>query len=306
MDAVPYDQSDPRAALSTAVAPPPGVPRPATYRELHHAQPDETHAHGSRTWWMRSQAMVVAQSEVVAGESIRVQSAAEHALLVLDGARARVAARGDSDGADQHVDEDAVVIVPPGPSVVHVAAPGTIVRVFAAALEPALAARCPNDGDYDVPDHNVAGYAPWPAATDGERVRVYPIAAYPTEPGRLGRIFRCATVMVNVFEPHVEPRDPTKLSPHHHDDFEQVSLQVAGDYVHHMRVTWTPDRTTWRDDEHQQCAGPAIVVIPPPIVHTSEAVGHMRHFLIDVFAPPRVDFSERPGWVLNADEYPMP
>ena len=65
-------------------------------------------------------------------------------------------------------------------------------------------------------------------------------------------------------------------------------------------------RTTWREDEHRHCEGPAIVVIPPPIVHTSEAVGHARHFLIDVFAPPRVDFSERPGWVLNADEYPLP
>lgn len=299
---MPYDESDPRAALSTAVATPPGVPRPATYRQLRRSPADETSPTGSRTWWMRSQSMVIAHTEATAGEAIAVVANAEHGLLVLDGATVRVeAATGDA-----HVEEDAVVIVPSGSSTVHVEAPGTIVRIFAAALEPALAARCPNDGDYVLPDHNVAEYGAWPAATDGERVRVYPIASYPTEPGRLGRIFRCSTIMINVFDPHVEPRDPTKLSPHHHDDFEQVSLQLDGDYVHHMRVAWTPDGTTWRDDEHRRCEGPSIVVIPPPIVHTSEAIGNMRHFLVDVFAPPRADFSDRPGWVLNADEYPRP
>ena len=76
--------------------------------------------------------------------------------------------------------------------------------------------------------------------------------------------------------------------------------------MHHIRVPWTPDSSTWRDDEHQRCEAPAIVVIPPPLVHTSQSVDEMHHWLIDLFAPPRRDFSERPGWVLNADEYPMP
>ena len=289
-------------AVATAGAVPAGVPRAATYRQLHHAPADELHANGGRTWWTRSQAMVIAHTEAEAGEQLVANSGGEYVCLFLDGATGTV----EHDGDTTEVSEDAVVVVPSGSSTVGVAAAGNIVRVFAAPTVPELAALCANATDYDPADPNVGEFTAWPAPPGGERVRVYPIADYPTEDGRLGRIFRCSTVMVNVFDPHDEPRDPTKMSPHHHDDFEQVSLQMDGTYVHHMRVAWSPDMTTWRDDEHERCEGPSTVVIPPPIIHTSQAVGQMRHFLVDVFAPPRRDFSERPGWVLNADEYPVP
>ena len=300
---MPYDKNDPRSQLSTAGSAPSGIPRPAQYRELHATGPDEKHANGSATWWTRSQAMVIGSTDAQPGDELTTNDVdGEHAVLVLDSAALQVT----HDGQVVSVDEPAVVIVPPGTSSLRVTRPGTVIRVIAAATAPALAGRCANASEYDEGDANVAAFTPWPEPPDGHSVRVYPLAEHPIAEGRLGRIFRCSTVMVNVLPESDDPRDPSKLSPHHHDDFEQVSLQVAGDYVHHMRVTWTPDSTTWRDDEHGACSAPAVVVIPPPLIHTSQAVGAMRHWLIDVFAPPRRDFSERPGWVLNADEYPMP
>jgi hypothetical protein len=199
----------------------------------------------------------------------------------------------------------AVVVVPPGNSDVHLERSGIVVRLFSARASDLLA-RCRNADFYTEPDPNVAPFTPWPDPPAGHRIRVYDLASIAPDPARFGRILRCSTLMVNYFYPDDSPRDASKLSPHHHDDFEQLSLQLAGDYVHHMRAPWTVDMGEWREDEHQACSSPALTIIPPPTVHTSQSVHHMRHQLIDIFCPPRVDFSERPGWVVNADEYPMP
>ena len=45
-------------------------------------------------------------------------------------------------------------------------------------------------------------------------------------------------------------------------------------------------------------------IIEPINLGSSELVTINQ--LVDIFCPPRVDFSEKQGWVLNADEYPMP
>jgi hypothetical protein len=303
---MPYDPSDPRAQLASTrpTATANAVPRSAHYRELDASPADVMGANGSRTWWTRSQAMVVGYTRAQPDDELEADDVGgEHVVLVLDGAEAVIE---HTSGGVATIGEPAVVVVPPGTSTVRVVAPGTIVRLFAAPTAPALAEQCANADEYVEPDGNVADFAAWPDPPTGHGIRVYPLAAHPLEEGRLGRIFRCSTLMVNVLPDDDRPRDPGKLSPHHHDDFEQVSLQVVGDYVHHMRVPWTPDSSTWRDDEHRRCAAPAVVVIPPPLVHTSQSVGEMRHWLIDVFAPPRLDFSQRPGWVLNAAEYPLP
>ena len=40
-------------------------------------------------------------------------------------------------------------------------------------------------------------------------------------------------------------------------------------------------------------------MIPPRVVHTQD-VGNGTTWLIDIFGPPRIDFSSKPGFVLNA------
>jgi hypothetical protein len=307
MPFMPYDTADPRTKLAAPTSSRGGVPRAAQYRELHNGPADEQHPGGSQTWWMRSQTAVVGYTEASAGEILAFDTADECVLLVLDPTMTvQIDTTMGQTKRQTTVMEPAVVMVPPGATTVTATTAGTLVRLFTATGTTDLAAKCSNAAAYATADPNVPTFTAWPDPTDGPRVRVYPFAQFPLQPGMLGRIFRCSTFMVNVFGSNEPPRDPTKLSPHHHDDFEQISLQLRGNYVHHMRVPWTPDLSTWRDDEHQACVSPAIVVIPPPLVHTSQSVDPGAHWLIDVFAPPRVDFSNQPGWVRNAHEYPMP
>jgi hypothetical protein len=129
------------------------------------------------------------------------------------------------------------------------------------------------------------------------------MGAYAPEAGRFGRIFIGSGVMVNLLELQAGPRDVERLTPHSHDDFEQCTITVEGDYIHHFRTPWSPRLEEWQSDQHIGCASPAIVMIPPRITHTSRAVNDGLHQLIDVFAPPREDFLSKPGWVLNKDDF---
>jgi hypothetical protein len=300
---VPYDVKDPRSQLATSSARSPGACAAAQYFELGQLAPDEISALGTETWLIRCQTGCLAFSHARAGDRlVREDQPDEYvALFPSPDAAAEVVW-----GTERvRVTGSTVVIVPPGPSEIVVEADGDVVRFFSCRTGDLLE-RCRNAEAYAIPDPNVTPFAPWPEPPEGWAIRAYPLAAIRPEPGRFGRILRSTTVMVNYLEPDDGPRDPAKLSPHHHDDFEQISLQLEGDYVHHIRSPWTVNLADWRDDDHRLCSSPAVAIIPPPAIHTSQSVGEMRHQLVDLFCPPRLDFSQRPGWVLNHDTYPMP
>ncbi len=63
---------------------------------------------------------------------------------------------------------------------------------------------------------------------------------------------------------------------------------------------------TGRADEHEECGSPSVAIIPPRVIHTSASIDPGTNLLVDIFSPPRHDFSNMAGWVLNADEYPQP
>src|SRR5690606_1744787 len=135
---------------------------------------------------------------------------------------------------------------------------------------------------------------PWPDPVGGFRVRVYDLSGpAPSNPGF--RVFRSTNFMVNIFQPSDGPRDPDKLSPHSHDDFEQCSFVMAGEFIHHLRWPWTTSRSAWREDEHELCASPSVTVIPAQAVHTSQGIGSDHNQMLDIFSPPRADFSAKPG-----------
>ena len=298
-----YAADDVRSNLAVAaptVTVDPSTPiKPSQWIEFLSHPPTSMSESGSRTWLARGATLVIAYTQAVAGDVFtRVGQPDEYAVLQYsDSAPVRVIA-GE---ATEEVSEEAFVVVPPGDSAVEVLADGVLIRLFSVVADDLREATLNADA-YAEPDLRAAPLGEWPDPVDGFRLRVYRLADHPLVTGRFGRIFRTTNMMVNFLAEEPGPRDPLRLSPHYHDDFEQLSLALKGRFVHHIRYPWGPDSTQWRPDESREIATPSVCVIPPPTVHTTQGVGPHQQ-LIDLFSPPRVDFSTS-GWVVNAADYP--
>jgi hypothetical protein len=306
-----YGTDDPRSRLGAAASTAATASTPyaagstlrfaaAEYVKFH-----DLPAHDSgtgRTWYARGQNFVMSYTEATPGTVLsREDQADEYFVLVPEhGAEVIVATPQESRTVAGHH----LVIVPPGKSTVTVKSSGTVIRVFSAQSQD-LNALAANAASYAQAHPNIPPYVPWPAPPGGFRLRIYDLDVPPKE-GRFGRLFRCSTLMINVLPLEPGPRDRTRLSPHFHDDFEQGSLALQGAFTHHIRWPWTANLSDWRADDHEECPAPSLAVIPPPAIHTSAGSNPVMNQLVDIFSPPRMDFSKMNGWVLNADEYPMP
>lgn len=296
-----YDKNDLRSTMAPkAAAAPIGTLYKAEYGLFYRDPPTEDDANG-RTWYVRGQNFIISYSDALPGATFTREGQFDEYMVYLPDADTPAVARfGDQ---SERTGGDALFIMPPGDTSIHFPDGGRIVRIFS-TQSPDLVAKCPNAAAYAEQHGNIPPFRPWPAPPAGYRIRLYSCDIPPVE-GRFGRIWRCTTIMANVPYKSKGERDLTKVSPHHHDDFEQCSLALEGDWQHHMRWPWSVDLTSWQPDEHAEVGSPSVTVIPAQVVHTSTWHGAQNQ-LVDIFAPPRMDFSIKPGWVLNEDDYPLP
>jgi mannose-6-phosphate isomerase-like protein (cupin superfamily) len=265
-----------------------------------HEQAPQLEAAGVRTWIARGANFVVTVSEVQPGATLQRRGQPDEYFVVLPDSAASIRAGSDSVEAAA----ESVTIVPPGDSELLVRKAGQVVCVFSCEASDLLAL-AGNAADYAQPTPEVAPLVPWPAPAEGLRLRHYPLARY-TQADSNMRIFRSTNLMVNVMTPRMVARDVRKLSPHSHADFEQGSLAIRGQWVHHMRYPWVQDLTAWRADEAIEVGSPSLTVIPPKVIHTSRNTNDGGAWLLDLFAPPRMDFAGKPGKVANEHDYPLP
>jgi hypothetical protein len=299
---MPYAANDVRAKLAPSAAPTPEKFSAAEYVEFHEF-PAHDKQDNSRTWYARAQNFTIGYTELDSG-SVRLDRAGQPdeyvVLLMDDGLAAEIRATGENASASGKT----MIVLPPGDSSVEISGSGRIARLVRTSSAD-LAGLAVNAGSYERAHENIPEFRAWPDPPGGFKIRTYDLTVPPLSKPPF-RLYRCTTFMVNFVDPIQGPRPATDLSPHVHDDFEQISMVIDGTYTHHIRWPWTTNRLNWIDDDHRHIGSPSVTVIPPPSLHTSEATSPDRNHLVDLFSPPRFDFSRMDGWVFNAEDYPMP
>lgn len=241
---------------------------------------------------LRGGNFVVAYIDGKADECVERLSADEYFVYVVEGKVILTAG-----GQKLVVTDRSMSIMPAGTGTIRFDGDARIV-IVASVLAKDLLANASNAGDYEATDTDFVHLPVADRPCAARPLRSYRLDDYADRPMRL---FRSENLMVNVFD-HTKPRDSGALTPHSHDDFEQGSFAVAGDWMHHLRRPWGPDLSQWHDDEHLAIGSPSLVIIPAKMIHTSRSVNPGYAQLLDVFAPPRTDFVTQ-GLVCNADEY---
>jgi hypothetical protein len=272
--------------------------RPGSFAQFGVGAPQKIEADGTPTWIARGANFVVAATQVNAGADF-TQDVPDESMVLLSPA---IPITVNDGNVTERIDEETLVIAPPGRTRFTARGAGLVIRVFSSAAT--SFGELASNADAYRKVNDVAPLDHWPDPVGGFRLRTYKLAEYENDVG-FGRLFRSTNLMINVFLPSAGPRDLSRLSPHDHADFEQGSLTLGGDFTHYLRTPWTPDRSQWREDQLQTCSDHSLMVIPPRMVHTTSWSTKGAR-LVDVFAPPRIDFSSKPGWVRNAAEYPMP
>ncbi|MGE3924837.1 MAG: hypothetical protein AB7G13_18040 [Lautropia sp.] len=281
-----------------------GLPiRRARLADWSREAPQQIDAQGNPSWIVRAAHFVVVATAITGHRPVaalaRDGDTEESMLIVPPGVSVLVEAGGERAESVG----DTLFILPPGSSRARLRGDGMALQVLS-HLARDVCALASNRSDYAGDCADVAPATRWPAPCGGYRLRTYPLARYGGG-GNMARVFRSTNLMVNVMSAYEAPRDPRALMPHAHADYEQITLCMAGRFVHHLRAPWLPDSTSWRDDEHLGVESPSALVIPPRLVHTTQAMDRGCR-LIDVFGPPRLDFSRVEGLVRNHQEYPMP
>jgi len=270
-----------------------GAYRPASVTVLNTGKPS---GHGVAISRARAANFLVEWLDVPAAASHRVDSGAE-TILLLDDRGARISSAGESVAAAAH----SVCVLPAGSVDLDFHGSGSAVLLRTDGFD----AGSLNDGDYAEPHSRVASLGRPYRRIGGPRIQVIAVDAIkaPAAKPRL-RIVQSDTMSISWIE-YSGLRDRTRLTPHSHDDFEQGSLALAGNFLHHIRAPWGANANLWLDDAHLQAPARSLTMIPPPLIHTTEGLGEDRHVLIDVFAPVRRDFFTA-GWISNGAFYAPP